>query len=119
MAKKIKITQMRSVHGSKVQSRDAMMRQAIADDERNNNGLMFGRSVSGFFTENGAYPEHWDCIQVGRNRAYLRRTPTHPMQTTAFYCYEPSTEFGGRHTQPRFGWVSESEVGCEPLENCE
>jgi hypothetical protein len=119
MKKTPRITQMRSVKSSKVESRNAMLRQAIADDERNNNGRMFGRNTCGFFSESGAYPETWECVQVGRNTAYLRRIPSHPLQSTSYYRYDVSKEFGGRSDRPNFSWVDPSEVGKMTLEDCE
>lgn len=119
MKRQASIRVMRSVRKSKVSIRNEMMQQAMQDDIRNNDGYMFGGAITRMFTSGGEYHESWECVNATKTVAFLRRVPTHPMQSISYYRYEASKEFGGPHDRPSFRWVNESEVGAPaPAEEC-
>lgn len=119
MKRQPSIRNMRTIRKARGNARNEMMAQAIADDAQTNDGWMFGSKATGFFTSGGQYHESWECVGASKTFAFLRRIPTHPMQSVAYYRYEASKEFGGQHDRASFRWIDQAEVGkSEPVEEC-
>lgn len=119
MKRQASIRSMRTIRKAKGHARNEMMQQAMADDAQTNNGWMFGNNATRFFTSGGQYHESWECVSATKTVAFLRRIPTHPMQSVSYYRYEASKEFGGMHDRANFRWIDKSEVGeVAPAEDC-